>query len=227
MAGEGMERQTAAREKERLDDRRRRCRALRERRRERYRQQRFEVHESDDTGADDGRFVYARVDHSAGYDPTTKQRVPHLIQTVRVNAARCVQGSNSMSFASIGPGLIARNKDLTGRTLSPETLFISDFRLRPLHQNSGIGSAIMDIFFAYVDKMAVNAVYGDLSNSDIEAEAEDGHRGIDEGRRDRLIHFYTKFGFDVTWFETLHGELWGRIDWRRGHPRPGRLLHTP
>ncbi len=204
VAEEG-QRQAAAREKARLDDRRRLCREKRERKRKEYQDQRFELHDIDDKGADDGRFVYAHVHHS------------DLIHTVRVNAARCVDVEGAVSFETIGPGLTARNTNLKEQVLSPGTLFIPDFCIWPYHQNIGIGSAIMDIFFKYVDRFKVNAVYGHLSTADLNAEG--GQSGIDEGRRERLIHFYTKFGFDVTWFETVHEEGLGRIDWRRDNPR--------
>ncbi len=82
----------------------------------------------------------------------------------------------------------------------------------------------MQVFFEYVDRLGVNAVYGDLAVEDIVANA--GDRESNDELRERLIYFYHKRGFDVTWFGTEQQGIWGRIDWHRGNQSPGHLLHT-
>ncbi len=220
--------QAGAREKARLDDnRKRQCRKKHERQREYYQNAGYTLHDVDDKRFNDGRFVFASVSDNNIINSQVDESV--TIHTIRVNAARCVDAEDvgdDVLFEQVGSGLTASNEDRKGQALSPDTLFISDFSLKPNHQNSGIGSAIMEVFFEYVDRLKVNAVYGNLAVADI--VANDGDREINEKLRKRLIYFYHKRGFDVMWLGTEQEQqgIWGRIDWHRGNQSPGRLLHT-
>lgn len=83
---------------------------------------------------------------------------------------------------------------------SKNTILIGDI----IHDNKrkinrGYGSAMMELLISYAKQNGYSKLYGNLSNVDI-------------GHKDRLYHFYEKFGFIITEYPEKKGCYFGLIE---------------
>lgn len=69
---------------------------------------------------------------------------------------------------------------------------------RTKYLNKGYGSKLMNALLEYAEKNNVREIYGELSIVDLD-------------HKDRLHHFYQKFGFDIIELPELNGCYYGRI----------------
>lgn len=65
--------------------------------------------------------------------------------------------------------------------------------------NRGYGSAMMESLISYAEQNGYSKFYGNLSDVDI-------------GHKDRLYHFYEKFGFIITEYPEKKGCYFGLIE---------------
>lgn len=65
--------------------------------------------------------------------------------------------------------------------------------------NKGYGSAMMQKLIEYAKENGYSRIYGNLSDVDI-------------GHKDRLYHFYEKFGFEITEYDKYKSNYFGRIN---------------
>ena len=83
---------------------------------------------------------------------------------------------------------------------SDSTILIGDI----IHDNKkkyskGYGTAMMKTLIEYAKENGYSRIYGNLSDVDI-------------GHKDRLYHFYDKFGFEITEYDEYHNNCFGCID---------------
>ena len=65
--------------------------------------------------------------------------------------------------------------------------------------NKGYGSAMMQKLIEYAKENGYSHLYGNLSDVDI-------------GHKDRLYHFYDKFGFEITEYDEYQNNYFGMIE---------------
>lgn len=65
--------------------------------------------------------------------------------------------------------------------------------------NKGYGTMMMDKLLTYAKENHFDCIYGNLSM-------------VDSDHKERLHHFYQKFGFDVTEYPELQGTYYGKIE---------------
>ena len=66
------------------------------------------------------------------------------------------------------------------------------------YHNKGYGTKMMEKLLEYAKTNNIQTIYGNLSLNDID-------------HKDRLLHFYKKFGFDVEIYDELEGNYFGKI----------------
>lgn len=83
---------------------------------------------------------------------------------------------------------------------SSTTILIGDINhFNSLPYNQGYGTMMMNELLSYAQKNGFSHLYGNLSE-------------VDYDHKERLFHFYQKFGFEITIFPELQGNYFGRID---------------
>ena len=83
---------------------------------------------------------------------------------------------------------------------SDSTILIGDIiHGNEKNYNKGYGSAMMQKLVEYAKENSYSLLYGNLSDIDI-------------GHRDRLYHFYKKFGFEITEYDKYKSNYFGRIN---------------
>lgn len=85
-------------------------------------------------------------------------------------------------------------------TESDSTILIGDIvHSDSLPYNNGYGTLMMNELIKYAREHGYTHLYGNLSE-------------VDNDHRDRLFHFYQKFGFEITIYPESKGLMFGRID---------------
>ena len=80
------------------------------------------------------------------------------------------------------------------------TLLIGDIiHTHKKYHNKGYGTKMMEKLFEYTKENNIKTIYGNLSLNDID-------------HKDRLLHFYKKFGFNVEVYDEVDGNYFGRIE---------------
>lgn len=83
---------------------------------------------------------------------------------------------------------------------SDSTILIGDIiHNNEKNYNKGYGSAMMQKLVEYAKENGYSLLYGNLSDVDI-------------GHKDRLYHFYKKFGFEITEYDKYKNNYFGRIN---------------
>ncbi len=83
---------------------------------------------------------------------------------------------------------------------STSTILIGDIEHSDsLPYNQGYGTLMMNELIQYAREHGHTHLYGNLSE-------------VDNDHRDRLFHFYQKFGFEITIYPEPQGLMFGRID---------------
>lgn len=83
---------------------------------------------------------------------------------------------------------------------SNSTILIGDIiHSDSLPCNQGYGSLMMNELLKYARECGYTHLYGNLSEVDLD-------------HKERLFHFYQKFGFEITIYPELQGNYFGRID---------------
>ena len=83
---------------------------------------------------------------------------------------------------------------------SDSTILIGDvIHDNEKNYNKGYGSAMMQKLIEYAKENGYSRLYGNLSVVDI-------------GHRDRLYHFYEKFGFEITEYDKYQNNYFGMIE---------------
>lgn len=83
---------------------------------------------------------------------------------------------------------------------SDSTILIGDIiHDKQKNYNKGYGSAMMQKLIEYAKENGYSRLYGNLSDVDI-------------GHKDRLYHFYEKFGFEITEYDKYKSNYFGRIN---------------
>ena len=78
-----------------------------------------------------------------------------------------------------------------------KSIYISDFIADELKRDQGYGGIIMNCLIEYAQKLKVEYIYGELSFVDI--GKDEGETDIEKIKnRERLYHFYPKYGFVIT-----------------------------
>lgn len=67
------------------------------------------------------------------------------------------------------------------------------------HRNKGYGSELMKRVLEYSEKKKIKKIIGELSV-------------VDYDHKEMLFHFYKKFGFDITLYNELKNNFYGRIE---------------
>lgn len=75
-----------------------------------------------------------------------------------------------------------------------ESIFIVNFQAKNYYINKGFGSLIMNELIRYSKSLDVYYISGDLSSVDIGENDNDFSK---KENRERLYHFYSKFGFEI------------------------------
>lgn len=75
-----------------------------------------------------------------------------------------------------------------------QNVFIKDFTVNEYRQNQGYGSIVMNQLIEYAKYLKASYVSGRLSFVDIGTSDNDE---IKRENRERLYHFYSKFGFEI------------------------------
>ena len=65
--------------------------------------------------------------------------------------------------------------------------------------NRGYGSMMMEKLLEFALENEYSLIYGNLAECDL-------------GHKDRLLHFYRKFGFIITEYPELQGNYFGKIE---------------
>lgn len=82
----------------------------------------------------------------------------------------------------------------------PRTIFIGDIICDNNRDiNKGYGSQMMRELISYAEKNGFKRIWGNLSN-------------VDMDHKERLYHFYEKFGFDIEEYDELRGCDVGKIE---------------
>lgn len=82
----------------------------------------------------------------------------------------------------------------------PATIFIGDIICNNNKDiNKGYGSQMMRELISYAEQNSFKRIWGNLSN-------------VDMDHKERLYHFYQKFGFDIEEYEEMQGCDVGRIE---------------
>ena len=76
-----------------------------------------------------------------------------------------------------------------------ESIFIIDFMAKPFYINKGYGSLIMSELIRYSKSLDVYYISGNLSSVDIGENDSDLSK---KKNRERVYHFYSKFGFEIS-----------------------------
>lgn len=80
------------------------------------------------------------------------------------------------------------------------TLLIGDIiHIYKKYHNKGYGTKMMEKLLEYTKENNIKTIYGNLSLNDID-------------HKDRLLHFYKKFGFDVEIYDEVEENYFGRIE---------------
>ena len=84
---------------------------------------------------------------------------------------------------------------------SETTILIGDIRhhKEDTDYNKGYGTRMMEGLLTYARENHFSYVYGNLSRVDLD-------------HKDRLHHFYQKFGFTITEYPELQGNYYGKIE---------------
>ena len=84
---------------------------------------------------------------------------------------------------------------------SETTILIGDIRHHKegADYNKGYGTRMMEELLSYAREHHFDYVYGNLSE-------------VDLGHKDRLQHFYQKFGFTITEYPEPQGNYYGKIE---------------
>lgn len=84
---------------------------------------------------------------------------------------------------------------------SDTTILIGDIlhHNKSIHYNKGYGSQMMQAFLNYAGEHHFQYVYGNLSIVDLD-------------HKDRLHHFYQKFGFTIIEYPELQAPYYGKIE---------------
>lgn len=75
-----------------------------------------------------------------------------------------------------------------------ESIFIVNFQAKNYYINKGFGSLIMNELIRYSKSLDVYYISGELSSVDIGENDNDFSK---KENRERLYHFYSKFGFEI------------------------------
>lgn len=85
-------------------------------------------------------------------------------------------------------------------TESEETILIGDITHEKERMlNKGFGSAMMEKLISYAKENGYTRLYGNLSIVDLD-------------HKERLFHYYEKFGFSITEYPQIQNSYFGRIE---------------
>lgn len=85
-----------------------------------------------------------------------------------------------------------------------KSIFIEDFKSDPNYRDKGFGTIIMNELIQYAKKLNVKYISGELSFVDIGKDDEDDSC---KDKRERLYHFYPKFGFIIEEHKMENGRI--------------------
>lgn len=83
-------------------------------------------------------------------------------------------------------------------------IYIDDFTVNDRWQNKGYGSIVMEQLIKYAKYLKVSYISGELSFVDIGTGDDDKTK---RKNRERLYHFYPKFGFEIDEAERIRLDL--------------------
>lgn len=83
-------------------------------------------------------------------------------------------------------------------------IFIDDFICEPTYRDKGYGTILMNELIQYAKKLKVKYISGELSFVDIGINDNDDRC---KEKRERLYHFYPKFGFIIEEYERSNGTI--------------------
>ena len=75
-----------------------------------------------------------------------------------------------------------------------KSVFIADFVIDKSYRNMGFGSVVMEQLVRYSERLCAEYIFGNLSFLDIGADDKDN---VHKDNRERVYHFYNKFGFVI------------------------------
>lgn len=85
-----------------------------------------------------------------------------------------------------------------------KSIFIVDFKSDPIYRDKGFGTIIMNELIQYAKNLNVKYISGELSFVDIGKDDEDDSC---KEKRERLYHFYPKFGFIIEEHKRRNGRI--------------------
>lgn len=85
-----------------------------------------------------------------------------------------------------------------------KNIFIDDFICESAYRDRGYGTLLMNELIQYAKKLKVQYISGELSFVDIGKNDEDDSC---KEKRERLYHFYPKFGFIIEEYERSNGTI--------------------
>lgn len=128
-----------------------------------------------------------------------------LFKSFMPGRAKCIEVKVSPSDTGALFVRLYVNDRLTARmncvTVTDKEILIGDI----LHSNEGAdynkgyGSLMMEKLLEYAVQKGITYIYGNLSE-------------VDLGHKDRLHHFYQKFGFIITEYPEPQGNYYGKIE---------------